>query len=131
MEADLSDDFIPSDRTLGRYRTTYDAFIKWQESNDLNTFDEDVLLTYFKDLSKTYKSSTLKSTYSMLKKTLSHNDNVDIGTFSRLLEFIKKNSVGFESEKFKVFTPEEINRFLVEAPDHDYLLMKVRQRTSV
>lgn len=128
MEADLTNDFIPSDRTLGRYQMTYDTFVKWQDANGYTSFDEDVLLAYFYNISKSYKSSTLWSIYSMLKKTINHNDNIDITSYDRLLSFLKENSVGFESEKFKIFTTEEINRFLTEAPDHDYLLMKVSNK---
>lgn len=61
----------------------------------------------------------------MLKSTLLHYNNVDISPYSRLTAFLKEKSVGFESKKFKVFSAEEINRFLAEAQDEHYLAMKV------
>lgn len=125
LDADLSDDYAPTDKTLERYRMCYDAFIKWHESNAMTTFDEDVLLAYFNEVSKTYKSSTLKSMYSMLKRTLFKHHNIDIGPYSRLMDAIKEHSIGYERTKPKVFTVEEINRFTSEAPDEHYLAMKV------
>lgn len=116
----------PARKSDIRYKTTYDAFIKWQDANGITEFGEDVMLTYFTEAAKIYKSSTLWSMYSMLNSTLSRHKNVDISTHSQLLAFLKQKSVGFESKKYKAFSAEEINRFLVEAPDEHYLAMKVQ-----
>lgn len=113
------------ERTQQRYMNCYQTFLKWQKSNRITAFDEDVLLNYFNEASKTYKSSTLMSMYSMLKDTLNRHHNIDISTNCRLLTFLREKFEGFESKKFKVFTAEEINKFLVEAPDEHYLAMKV------
>ncbi|XP_037036078.1 uncharacterized protein LOC119074189 [Bradysia coprophila] len=124
LDGDLSDDKAPTGKTLERYRMCYDVFIKWHESNAMAGFDEDVLLAYFNDVAKTNKFSTLMSMYSMLKRTLSKRHSIDIGSYSRLMDAIKEHSVGYERAKPKVFTVEEINRFMVEAPDEHYLAMK-------
>lgn len=112
-------------KTQSRYKQSYEVFTKWQESNGITSFDENVLLKYFVEASKSYKFSTLMSMYSMLKNTLSRNNNVDLSSYKELLAFLKEKSVGFEKKKFKVFTDEEVNRFLAEAPDEHYLAMKV------
>lgn len=108
-----------------KYKITYDTFVKWQESRGFTSFDEDVVLEYFTESAKTYKASTLWCVYSKLKNTILRNNNIDISTYSRLIAFLKEKAVGFESKKVKIFSCEEINRFLLEAPDEHYLLMKV------
>ncbi|KAG4072505.1 hypothetical protein HA402_012652 [Bradysia odoriphaga] len=40
-------------KTDYRYQKTYETFIKWKESNGISSFDEDVLMTYFDESSKT------------------------------------------------------------------------------
>lgn len=120
-------DTLPN-KTDKRYKNSYDAFIKWQESKGITSFDEDVVLDYFNEASKVYKSSSLWSMYSMLNSTLSRNNNIDISTNSRLMAFLKEKAVGFESKKCKVFSAAEIEKFLVEAPDEHYLAMKVHTR---
>lgn len=42
-----------------------------------------------------------------------------------LSAFIKRQSHGFTAKKSKVFTAEDVNKFLNEAPDAEYLLLKV------
>lgn len=127
LDEDLSEEIAPTDRTTDRYRMCYDTFMKWHESNEMTAFDEDVLLAYFSVVSETYKSSTLKSMYSMLKKTLFTHHNVDMGSYKRLLDAINKEySVGYKRAKAIIFSSEEINRFMTEAPDEHYLAMKVK-----
>lgn len=116
-----------SDKMTSKYKSCYDAFVKWQETNGITSFDEDVLLAYFTEAAKTYKSSTLWCTFAKLKSTIFRNNNVDISGYSQVIAFLKERAVGFESKKFKMFTTEEVNRFLVEAPDEHYLAMKVRE----
>lgn len=131
IEADLSEDETnATEKTLERYRSSYDTFIKWQQTNGYNSIDEDALLAFFKNASQTYQSSTLKWQHSMLKKTLSHHHNIDIMPYTRLNDFLKNYSVRYERGKGKVFTPAEINRFMAQAPDKHYLAMKVSGKIS-
>lgn len=127
MEADLFDDNATTEKTQERYKIIYETFVKWKQSNGFNSFDEDVFLAYFNEASKTYKSSTLKSMYSILKRMCVHFNKIDITPYNRLLDLIKEHQVTtlYERRKCKVFTAEEINRFMVEAPDKHYLAMKV------
>lgn len=115
------------EKTDNRYEKTYATFVKWQkETNETTTsFDENTLLAYLNELSKTLKCSSLWSMYSMLKRTIYHHNNVDISSYSRLSAFLKEKSIGYESKKWKVFSADEIQRFLTEAPDEHYLAMKV------
>lgn len=108
-----------------RYLKSYDDFMKWRAEKKVKSLSENVLLIYFNQLSKTYKPSTLWSLYSMLKTTLSTKHNVHLKDFERLTSFLKRQSDGFKSKKSKVFTSQEVETFLNQAPDEIYLVMKV------
>lgn len=113
------------DKSKKKYNMQYDLFIKWCSTKNVKRYSESVLLTYLSELSQKYKSSTLWSIHSMLKATLSVRDNVDIGSYTKVIAFLKKQSVGHVPKKSKVITAQEINNFLRNAPDETYLLLKV------
>ncbi|KAJ3659528.1 hypothetical protein Zmor_011212 [Zophobas morio] len=69
--------------------------------------------------------SSLWSYYSQLKKMLSVKENIDISRFHQVSAFLKQHSVGHRPKKSKVFTLEEMERFLDNASDDVYLLQKV------
>lgn len=108
-----------------RYLNTYNDFMKWRSNKKIKSFAESVLLTYFNGLSNTMQPSTLWSKYSMLKSTLCVKHNVDLKKFHNLTSFLKRQSQGFKSKKSKVFTSNEVETFLNEAPDEIYLAVKV------
>lgn len=60
----------------------------------------------------------------MLKATLAANDNIDI-RYPNLTAFLKRENVGYKPKKSEIFTREEVYRFLLEAADERYLMMKV------
>ncbi|KAJ8975570.1 hypothetical protein NQ317_016981, partial [Molorchus minor] len=74
-------------------------------------YSENVLLAYFSENAKNYKSSTLWAQYSMVKSCLIIYDNIDISKFPKLIAFLKKN--------------REIDRFLSSADDKEFLMIKV------
>lgn len=84
-----------------------------------------VLMAYIIGASRKFKPPTLWSIYSMLKKTILIKQQIDLTKYCRLRAFLKTKSDGYVSKKANVFTPEEVNRFIVEAPNHLYLGMKV------
>ncbi|KAL3283125.1 hypothetical protein HHI36_006281 [Cryptolaemus montrouzieri] len=61
----------------------------------------------------------------MLRSTLTlyHKDHLD--SYRKLQLFLKRNSEGHQPKKAKTFTPEELNKFIKEAPDKKFLLTKV------
>lgn len=71
------------------------------------------------------KPSSLWSKYSMLKASLTVKDDTDIKSFSKLTAFLKRKSTGYRAEKSKTFSRDEIIKFLLQAPDDKYLMMKV------
>jgi len=107
------------------YENTYDAFQKWKKQHKIDSSSERVLMAYFNDLSKKFAPPTLWAKYSMLRTTLTVNDDINIREYNRLIAFLKQNSKGYHCKKSLVFQAEEIRKFLSEAPDEVYLVHKV------
>jgi hypothetical protein len=61
--------------------------------NNVKTVSENVVLAYLMEKSKTVKSSTLWSTYSMLKLTLNIRDGIGVTKFLKLVPFLKKSQL--------------------------------------
>lgn len=108
-----------------KYESAYNVFMEWRAKKGVITFTENDLMQYFEELSLKYKSSSLWATYSMLKTTLNMHHNVVMDNFTKLRLFLKRKSIGQQTKKAKTFTPDEINRFIEEAPDVKYLATKV------
>lgn len=108
------------------YVSVYKLFMDWKLAKKATSFSESVLLVYFSELSQKYKSSSLWTHYSMLRTTLNIYEEVNIETYLKLRAFLKRRSEGFQSKKANTFTGENINKFLTEAIDHQYLGTKVR-----
>lgn len=116
--------FLPN-KSYNRYVCVYDKFLKWQKSQKTDSFNEEVILAYFTEIGNTLKPSTLWCIYSMLKSTIFCNHNVNIGQYDRLTTFLRNKNKGFHSTKGNMFTAKEIRKFLNEAPDDEYLGIKV------
>ncbi|KAJ6646735.1 hypothetical protein Bhyg_01949 [Pseudolycoriella hygida] len=108
-----------------KYTKIYNDFQMWFKKLGKPPITETVVLRYFSELAEKSKPSTLWTYYSMLKATLKLNDKVDIGAFYGLLRFLKTKSSGYEPVKAKMFTEEEIKRFITEVPDDKWLDLKV------
>lgn len=108
-----------------RYDVAYKNFMDWKCKNNANSFSETVLLAYFGDISKTYKSSTLWSIYSMLKTSIIAKHDINIATYPKLKAVLKRQSDGYVAKKSNTLSPEEIKQFIDTAPDELYLLTKV------
>lgn len=98
--------------------------MNWCEEKKVeNCLTEQVLLAYFENLSKKYKSSSLWAYYSMIMKK-----NLDISKYIQLIAFLKRKSDGYKPKKSKVLTRDDVTKFLHEADD-EYLLIKVNPKT--
>ncbi|XP_066256701.1 protein tramtrack, beta isoform-like isoform X10 [Euwallacea similis] len=113
------------EKSRRKYEVVYKNFMDWCASKDFTTYTEDVVLKYFEDLSLTHSCATMWVYYSMLRSTLIINNNINIEKYEKLRNFLKIKSKGYQSKKAKLFTQEEIDTFLFEAPDHIYLATKV------
>lgn len=102
------------------FETPYEDFMAWRKIKNINSLTEDVMLLYFQDLSLKLEPSTLWREFFMLRSTLIVNNELDIGKYSKLLIFLKQ-----KEEKSKMFSWDEVNKFIVEALDDVYLVTKV------
>jgi integrase len=60
----------------------------------------------------------------MLKATINCNKKIDISKFPKLIGFLKSKNNGYRPKKSAVLEREEICKFLAEADDEMYLLIK-------
>ncbi|XP_033222706.1 uncharacterized protein LOC117176560 [Belonocnema kinseyi] len=111
-------------RSKMKYYATYDRFMQWTKVKNIKSVSENVLMTYFHDLAKVMKPSTLWSHYSMLKTTLNSQNNIKIEKYTKLTAFLKRQATGFKSKQSKILSSNDIEKFLHEAPDHQYLATK-------
>jgi hypothetical protein len=61
----------------------------------------------------------------MLKSTLLAYHNVNLSDYEKLTPFLKQNAVGYKPKKAKIFLKEDMDRFLLTAPDDSFLMKKV------
>lgn len=108
------------------YEAMYKTFSEWRKEKDLE-ISEDVLVTYFNELAKKYKPSSLWHKYSLLKATIKMNDNIDIANYKKIIIFLREQAKGYEPKPTKVLSEDNIKEFLDKAPDHVYLATKVRR----
>lgn len=109
-----------------KYLAAYDSFLHWKNNKKTQSFSENVFLAYFAELANTYKPSSLWCIYSMLRSMLKLKHGVDIKTYCNLMAFLKRRSDGYTGRKSKVLSPADVEKFLNEAPDSQYLATKVR-----
>ncbi|XP_066256717.1 uncharacterized protein [Euwallacea similis] len=113
------------EKSRKKYEQVYKYFMDWCASKGFDTYTEDVVFKYFEDLAVTYSSSSMSVYYSMLRSTLIINNNINIESYNKVRTFLKIKSKGYKGKKSKLFTHEEIDKFIFEAPDEIYLATKV------
>lgn len=97
------------DKSKERYEKQYAKFKSWCNNKKVNQVTEEVMLAFFAEESKIYKSSSLWSTYSMLRAVLLIKENINIANYLKLKSYLKRKSVGYEAKKSRVFSRNEIN----------------------
>lgn len=110
------------------YEQKYNTFMEWCMKNKVTKYSENVILAYFSEELKSCKPSTLWSIYSMLKSTLKYKNNIDISAFHKLIAFIKQKNKGYKAKKSNIFEKEHFINFLLNAPDSQFLMIKVSNR---
>lgn len=108
-----------------KYDRVYEEFQKWNKLKGATPVSENVLMKYFSELAEKKRPTTLLAYYSMIKATLRLNDNMDIASWSKLVDFLKGKMSGYQPNKSKLFTDEEIEKFINKAPDDKWLYAKV------
>ncbi|XP_064215658.1 uncharacterized protein LOC135265239 [Tribolium castaneum] len=107
-----------------QYEKTYLQFRQWCSMKKIDQVTENVLLAYLEEKSTTLKPPTLWALYAMLKATLNVKENIDTRKFPKLVPYLKSKSVGYRSKKSQILDKEDISKFINEADDKIYLLMK-------
>lgn len=105
--------------------------MEWCAQRNYTEYTEPVVMEYFVEKSTSFKSSTLWSIFSMLRATMVIKTKINIIKYKKLMQFLKSNAAGFKSEKSKTFTREEVVRYLMEAPDDKFLMMKVQSIATI
>ena len=99
-------------------------FTAWKSSKNIASFSERVFLAYFQTLPHS-KTSTLWSLYSKLNAILKVRHNLNIENFYQLKRFLKEHGENYTLKLAKIFSANEIENFLTNAPDCQYSAMKV------
>lgn len=107
-----------------RYEKNFTEYSKWCAVKGVQHTSETVLLGYFAELSKKFKSSTLWSRYSMLRAVINIKQNIDISQYPKLRGFLKRQNTGYKAKKSNVLSEENVRTFLNTAPEED-LVIKV------
>lgn len=107
------------------YEKAYKTFKNWQISKKSTKMSESVLLAYLHELGQKMKPSSLWAQFSMLKATIQSKENISITSYREVIAFLKSKAKGFQSVQARIFTEREIQRFIDEAPDVDWLDVKV------
>lgn len=115
---------LPS-KSKEKYESAYAKFMDYRQQKRVQSFSENVVMSYFAELSKKYKSSTLWSTYSMLRSMLAINHDIDLSKHLKLRAFLKRKSAGYIAKKSKILNEEQIDYFILNASDDTFLAAKV------
>jgi integrase len=117
---------LPS-RSRSIYDKNHSDFLKWSESKDIphGHYSETVLLAYFSEIAKQYAATTLWSKFSMLRKTIIAHGGADPGELAKVAAFLKRAGDNQTVKKASVFTRSQIEQFIRQASDKDWLHIKV------
>lgn len=109
------------------YYKEYRKFLAWLKKKNVQSqsINESVMLAYMMEMSKVYKSSTLWCIHSKLQAILRIEHNIDLASFFKLHAFMKGTNKYYVPKKSLVFTEEDLCRFFTQAPDNDFLFLKV------
>lgn len=113
------------EKSKGLYFKEYEKFITWKQNNNIPEINETSLLAYFKFVSTIKKPSSLWTVYSMLKSTMKNKHYINIEKYLELYSFLKNSTTAYHPKKSATLSEEDINKFLKEAPDAEYLAIKV------
>ena len=124
--AEATIDLIPP-RSKALYDKAYAKLLGWCKKGGVadGHYTESVILAYISELSKKYASTTLWTTFSMLRKTIMTNHGQDLGGLLKVVAFLKRKPSDHATKKSAIFTRPQIERFLKEANNDDFLHVKV------
>ena len=102
-----------------KYNDRWNEFMNFSNINQDNEPNEESFLTYFDNLKhqKNLASSTMWSIYSMLNHKMQMVYGQKLQKYPRLTALLKSYEANYVRKTAKVFSKEDFNRFLKDAPD--------------
>ncbi|KAJ8912458.1 hypothetical protein NQ315_002824, partial [Exocentrus adspersus] len=102
-------------------------FDNWRKKRGLGerAITEEVLLAYFFNVQKHFAASSMWTKYSMLKSMLKVHKGIDISKYGKLTSYLKVGSRKYKTKKAKILERNQIEEFLKNSPDVEYLQVKV------
>ncbi|KAK4882644.1 hypothetical protein RN001_005963 [Aquatica leii] len=119
----INSELLPQ-KSKARYEVQYSIFKKWREEKQAKVSSENVLLAYFTELVDKNKKS-LWCIYSMLKSCIILYENIDISKYAKLISYLKRKTANDIPKKSKILEEHDVANFIKQAPDEEFLLMKV------
>ncbi|KAJ8984766.1 hypothetical protein NQ317_012129 [Molorchus minor] len=86
------------------YDIAYNRFKKWCAEKNVQVYSENVLLAYFSENAKNYKSSTLWAQYSMVKSCLIIYDNYRYKQIPQTDRIFERTGDGYQAKISKILT---------------------------
>lgn len=120
---EVSIDLMP-DKSKRLSVAAYNHFKTWRSSKKTSLFVEEVFLAYFKEIAQKLAPPTLWNRYSMLHSTCKNFDNVNISNYYKLIAYIKKKNAKYIKKKSRIFTADDVTKFINNAPDEAFLCKK-------
>lgn len=117
MAEKATEGLIPT-KSNKAYKKQFDIFSTWCEHNNVKLITENVLMAYFHTISDK-KSSTLWTTYSILRTMINIRYNIDISKYLRLQGQLKRHSEKYEPKNTNMMTKDieyKADSILVSVP---------------
>lgn len=116
------------------YKVACKKFYEWTKSNSINSLSENNIMNYVNYLKKELTTNSLIDHMTVLRTFIQINYKIDINSYEKVNnlwntiydhQITMESSVESISYRQTMFTLEEIQKFLTDAPDYHYLHHKV------
>ncbi|KAJ8688068.1 hypothetical protein QAD02_023863 [Eretmocerus hayati] len=108
----------------------YENHVTWRRMKKIFNTGEKVLLAYFQHLGKSLALPTSWVKWSMLKTMIEENKHMNIYRYQELKGSLKQKNEGYACKESPTLSSEDIQGFLVNAPNRDHLADKVYHHVS-
>lgn len=117
-------DTVP-EKSRKTYEKAYDNYCLWKKQNNVQKSSPNIIKAYILHMQDKYKPSSMWTKLSMLKSMLLRHENINLENFPEIKIYMKKISKNHIPKKAYVFSHDDYTKFLLEAPDNEYLIHKV------
>ena len=110
-------------KTKSAQERAYTIYSQWKEKNGVTTSERSLLNYFFQFYREKYSPTTIGTHFAKLKRSVKKYECIDISRYFILYASVIK--LEYQSKKSRVFTTEQLKKFLQEAPENRFLLHKV------